>query len=138
MDKEFGSTGRVAMCKVDCDVEVEIAKRFQITKYPTLKVSLNGDVMKREYRGARSTEALLEFVRDQLKDPIKEFTHMDEVKNLSTKKRMIIAYFGQRSITSPEYQIYRRIAANLKDDCDFYAGFGENVSQVRDGGLSKC
>lgn len=121
------------MCKVDCDIEVDIAKRFKISKYPTLKVSLNGDVMKREYRGQRSSEALAEFVRDQLMDPIIVATHFDELKNLDSKKRSIIAYFNRQD--TPEYNIYRRVAANLKDECNFYAGFGKAVSAVHKGGL---
>lgn len=132
MEKDFGESGRVAMCKVDCDIEVDIAKRFQIAKYPTLKISLNGDVMKREYRGQRSTEALVEFVHDQLKDPIREITDSNELKHLDTRKRMVVGYFDRKD--SPQYHIYRRVAANLKEDCDFYAGFGESVSQVREGG----
>lgn len=132
MKEEFGESGRAVMGRVDCDTEVEIAKRFQISKYPTLKISLNGDVMKREYRGQRSTDALVEFVRDQLKDPIKEITDLNEMKHLDAKKRMVIAYFDRKD--SPEYHIYRRVAANLKEDCDFYAGFGESVSEVHAGG----
>lgn len=121
------------MGKVDCDVELDIAKRFKISKYPTLKVSLNGDLMKREYRGQRSSEALAEFVGEQLMDPIKEVTHFEELKNLDSKKRSIIAYFHRYD--TPEYDIYRRVAANLKDDCNFYAGFGNAVSTVHKGGL---
>lgn len=120
------------MGKVDCDNEPEIAKRFKITKYPTLKISLNGDVMKREYRGQRSSEALLEFIRDQLKDPVKLITNLDEVKNLDHKKRTIIAYFDRPD--SRDYHIFRKVALNLKDECDFMAGFGEIVSEVHAGG----
>lgn len=121
------------MGKVDCDAQEDIAKRFKISKYPTLKISLNGDLMKREYRGQRSPDALLEFVKDQLKDPIKEIKDVHELQNLDAKKRIIVAYFDQRG--TPEYNIFRRVAANLKDDCDFYAGFGKAVSEVHEGGL---
>lgn len=132
MEEKFGESGRVAMGRVDCDAEPEIAKRFQITKYPTLKVSLNGDVMKREYREERKEEALLSYVENQLKDPIQIFTQLDQVKNLSTKKRAIIAYFSKPG--APEYEIYRRVGYSLKDDCDFHAGFGEAVSEMNEGG----
>lgn len=135
MQKEFGkNSDRVAMGKVDCDVELEIAKRFQITKYPTLKISVNGDIMKREYRGQRSPEALVTFLRDQLKDPIKKITSLDEVKNLDSKKRTIIAYFDRPD--TPDYQIFRKVASNLREDCDFIAGFGEAVSEVHAGGMA--
>lgn len=120
------------MCKVDCDVETAIAKRFQITKYPTLKISLNGDVMKREYRGQRSTDALVEFVREQLKDPIRIITHLNEIELLSAKRRSVVAYFDRHN--TDEYHMFRRIAVNLREDCDFHAGFGDTVAQVHSGG----
>lgn len=86
--------------------------------------------MRWEYRGKRSSDALVEFVRNQLQDPIKQFNHSNDLKNLNTKKRMIIAHFDSKH--SADYQIYRRVAVNLKEDCDFCAGFGTKVSS---GGL---
>lgn len=44
-------TGKVVVGKVDCDKEGAIATRFHITKYPTLKLFLNGLPAKKEYRG---------------------------------------------------------------------------------------
>lgn len=81
--------------------------------------------MKWEYRGQRSVDALAEFVRNQLKDHIKEFKDSNDLRNLNTKRRMIIGQFYQKN--SAEYEIYRRVATNLKEDCDFYAGFSENT-----------
>lgn len=49
-----------------------VASRFQITKYPTIKVLINGQPAKREYRGKRSVEAFISFVQKQLEDPIQE------------------------------------------------------------------
>jgi endoplasmic reticulum resident protein 44 len=43
--------GKVVMGKVNCEKEQAVASKFQITKYPTLKVVRNGQVTKREYRG---------------------------------------------------------------------------------------
>lgn len=89
--------------------------------------------MRWEYRGKRSTDALVEFVRHQLEDPIKEFNHSRDLNNLNNaKKRMVLAHFEDKNST--EYQIYRRVAANLKEDCDFCAAFGNKVSS---GGLFK-
>lgn len=99
-----------------------IASRFHITKYPTLKVIRNGQPTKREYRGQRSVEAFEEFIRKQLEDPIKEFYDLKELTNLDDKKRMIIGYFDRKDV--PEYGMFRRVATNLKDDCQFHVGFG--------------
>lgn len=53
-----------------------VASRFQITKYPTIKVLINGQPAKREYRGKRSVEAFITFVQKQLDDPIQEVENM--------------------------------------------------------------
>ncbi|XP_046737088.1 endoplasmic reticulum resident protein 44 isoform X2 [Diprion similis] len=119
---EFPEAGRVVMGKVDCDSESSVASRFHITKYPTLKVIRNGQPTKREYRGQRSSEAFVQFVRKQLEDPIKEFFELKELNELDDKKRMIIGYFDRKDV--PEYQMFRRVATNLKDDCQFHVGFG--------------
>lgn len=125
---EFPTPGQVVMGKVDCDRENSIAARFHITKYPTLKLVRNGHLAKREYRGQRSSEAFVEFIRKQLEDPIKEFKQLNDLKNLDTKKRIIIGFFDQKDC--PEYSTFRRVASNLKDDCQFHAGFGDVVRQM--------
>ncbi|XP_015437683.1 PREDICTED: endoplasmic reticulum resident protein 44 [Dufourea novaeangliae] len=125
--RAFPEPGKVVMAKVDCDRESSIASRFHITKYPTLKVIRNGQPTKREYRGQRSVEAFEEFIRKQLEDPIKEFYDLKELTNLDDKKRMIIGYFDRKDV--PEYEMFRRVATNLKDDCQFHVGFGTCSAQ---------
>ncbi|XP_071867929.1 endoplasmic reticulum protein 44 [Bombus fervidus] len=124
---EFPEPGKVVLAKVDCERESAIALRFHITKYPTLKVIRNGQPTKREYRGRRSVEAFEKFIKKQLEDPIKEFYDLKELTNLDDKKRMIIGYFDRKDI--PEYEMFRRVATNLKDDCQFHVGFG-NASRA--------
>ncbi|XP_066587117.1 endoplasmic reticulum resident protein 44 isoform X2 [Prorops nasuta] len=119
----FPEAGSVVMGKVDCDKESSLASRFHITKYPTLKVIRNGTPTKREYRGRRSVEAFEEFVKEQFKDPIQVFYDLKELTNLDDKKRMIIGYFDRQDV--PEYKVFRRVATNLKDDCQFHVGFGD-------------
>lgn len=126
--KEFPESGKVVMGKVDCDAESSVATRFHITKYPTLKVIRNGQPSKREYRGQRSVEAFTSFIKKQLEDPIKEFKQLKELGQLESNKRIIIGYFDRRD--QPEYNIFRRVATNLKDDCQFHVGFEEASRQM--------
>lgn len=72
-----------------------------------------------------SPHALVEFVQIQLQDPIKEFKQSSDVKFLDTKKRMIIAHFDHKD--TAEYRIYRRVAVNLREDCDFFASFDGKI-----------
>ncbi|XP_017766586.1 PREDICTED: LOW QUALITY PROTEIN: endoplasmic reticulum resident protein 44-like [Eufriesea mexicana] len=119
--------GRIVLAKVDCERESPIATRYRITKYPTLKLIRHGQTTKREYRGQRSVEAFEEFIKKQLEDPIKEFYDLKELNNLDDKKRMIIGYFDTKNV--PEYNIFRRVAFELKDDCQFHVGFGTCSAQ---------
>lgn len=125
---EFPEDGRVVMGKVDCDKQSTVASRFHISKYPTLKVIRNGQPSKREYRGARTVDAFVEFIKKQLEDPIKEFHNLKDLEMLDTKKRIVVGYFDRRDM--PEYKTFRRVASNLKEDCVFHAGFGETVAAM--------
>lgn len=125
---EFPESGKVVMGKVDCDRENSVATRFHITKYPTLKVIRNGLPTKREFRGQRSVEAFTSFIKKQLEDPIKEFKDLRELTDLESDKRIIIGYFEKRDV--PEYNTFRRVATNLKEDCQFHVGFGEASRQM--------
>lgn len=87
---EFPEVGKVVMGKVDCDKEGTVATRFHITKYPTLKIIRNGQPAKKEYRGQRSAEAFLSFVKQQLEDSVKEFKSLQELTKLETDKRLVI------------------------------------------------
>lgn len=82
----------------------EVAQRFHITKYPTLKVIRNGQPAKREYRGQRSAVAFHEFIKKQLEDPIKEFTDLSELKNLDVSIYTCIC--EKFSKTDSEYDAY--------------------------------
>ena len=61
---------KVVMGKVDCDKEGSLGQRFHITKYPTIKFIRNGVLGKKEYRGQRSAEAFLNFVKEETRSPI--------------------------------------------------------------------
>jgi len=125
----------VVLGKVDCDKETAIASRFHINKYPTLKIVRNGQLSKREYRGQRSADAFLEFVKKQLEDPIQEFKSLKDLENLDSKKRLILGYFDRRD--QPEYDVFRKVATNLKEDCQFHVGFGDAAQAMHPPGKNQ-
>lgn len=127
--EKFPEPGKVAVAKVDCDKETNIAAGYQVSKYPTLKVFKMGQVMKKEYRGQRSSEAFVQFVQEQLKDPIGKTTSADDLDNLDFKRRHIIGYFDNEQ--SPDYAAYKKVAAVLKADCDFHSLFSPHSDRDR-------
>ncbi|XP_055434628.1 endoplasmic reticulum resident protein 44 isoform X1 [Bubalus kerabau] len=100
----------------------DIAQRYRISKYPTLKLFRNGMMMKREYRGQRSVKALADYIRQQKSDPIQELHDLAEITTPDRSKRNIIGYFEQKD--SENYRVFERVANILHDDCAFLAAFG--------------
>lgn len=129
---EFPEPGKALFGKVDCDQQTALAGRFHISKYPTLKLLINGQVGKKEYRGQRSADALVEFVRDLLKDPVKELTSVKDTANIDLKYRVLFGYFESKD--SPQYNTFQKLSKSLRDYCEFYAGIGDNVTDQRRGG----
>ena len=73
-----------------------IASRFHVNKYPTLKMFRNGQLVKREYRGQRSVEAIGNFIRDQLKESIIRVTSLDDLEMPEVRTTyVIIEYFSE-------------------------------------------
>lgn len=106
--KEY-EPNKVLFAKVDCDSESDISSRFHISKYPTLKLVLNGKPMKKEFRGQRSVEAISNHVRDLMKDPVTSIiTSAEFAEKVDEKKPAIVGYFtalpnsipGQSSLCS--------------------------------------
>lgn len=60
----------------------DIAQRYRISKYPTLKLFRNGMMMKREYRGQRSVTAIADYIRQQKSDPIRTVGDLEELKTI--------------------------------------------------------
>lgn len=132
--KEFDTPGRVLFAKVDCEKEADLAARFHISKYPTLKLLMNGKQMKKEYRGQRSVEAIVNHVKNILVDPVKSLVTFTDYESIDQKKAAIIAYFQVMPGTVPDYTTFRKVATDLREDCNFYWVTGEpTVIQLRDG-----
>ena len=59
-----------------------LSGRFHVSKYPTLKLFMFGKLMRREYRGQRSVDALAEYVRSQLNSPIIEMSLPEDIYSM--------------------------------------------------------
>ncbi|KJH48607.1 thioredoxin [Dictyocaulus viviparus] len=119
--------GKVVWGAVDADRQAELATRFQVNKYPTLKLFRNGEIVRKEYRSQRSVEALSDFVQKQLDSGINEIQSQDDLKiKLDKNKRNVIAYFSQPS--GPDYESLKKVASILREECSFYVGSGPTFS----------
>jgi len=123
--KEF-SGRRILFTKVNCEVEADLAGRFHISKYPTLKLVMNRKPMKKEYRGQRSVDAIFNHVKNIMKDPVQSvITSSDFGEKIDEKKAAIIGYFKALPGAVPDYNTFQEVAIDLRDDCNFYWVTGE-------------
>ncbi|XP_063778725.1 endoplasmic reticulum resident protein 44 [Pseudophryne corroboree] len=114
---------KVVFARVDCDQHSDIAQRYRISKYPTLKLFRNGMMMKREYRGQRSVAAIADFIRQQKSDPIRTIENLEELKTIDRSKRTIIGFFERND--SDNYRTFAKVANILHDDCVFLSAIGD-------------
>jgi len=122
--------GKVIIGKVDSDKEQGLASRFHISKYPTLKLLHNGQAVKKEYRGQRTADAMLQYVQQQLESPIQVINSLDIIDEArKEKKRTMFGYFEAASGTL--HDNFNKVASTLKDDCKFFSGVGEPVRAMR-------
>jgi endoplasmic reticulum resident protein 44 len=118
---------KVAIGKVDCDVETTIAQKNQINKYPTLKLYRHGLPIKKEFRGARTVEAFINFIKDQLINPLKIAKSYSDysVALMELKKRTIIGHFFDEK--SEHFKVFSKLSSILRDSCNFVAGINDVI-----------
>lgn len=113
--------------QINCENQITLAQRFRVTKYPTTKLTLYGAPLKKEYRGARTVAGFTEYLNKYLADPIVYIpNHSDYINKIDESKGAIIIYsgitseLGEKPANSNELQIFRRVAQELREDCQFF------------------
>jgi len=89
----------VCLAYADCVQHGEICARYGVNKYPTMKFVRDGQMMKSEYRGQRSVEAISQHINDLMKDPVTQIHGQAELDNLKEeeKAKFVIGYFASTS-----------------------------------------
>ncbi|KAM8704433.1 hypothetical protein ACLKA7_008957 [Drosophila subpalustris] len=131
----IGVDGRLQFGKINCLEHPGLESRFNVGKYPTVKIVRFGRVRDKEYRGQRSQDALGKFVYKELQGPIAEFQSMSDLHKLRNQKDMIIGYFEHKDLY--EYEVFRKTALTMTDNCQFHVSFGEAAMSMNPSGQSK-
>lgn len=125
----------VVWAMVDSVAQADVADKYFVNKYPTMKVFINGELIKNEYRSTRSVETLTDFVRKQIEVSINEFSTLDYLNGaINPNKRNIIAYFHCRDCV--DYQNFQKVASLLRDDCAFWVGSDAALSAMKENMMS--
>lgn len=118
--------GIIVFGQINCVEQTALSQRFRITKFPTTKLTLGGKTCKKEYRGARTTSAFREYIQKFLTDPVVSVdSHATLVDKVEERRGAVIMYSGRPDehrtpVESRELQNFRRIAQQLREDCQFF------------------
>ncbi|KAH8391269.1 hypothetical protein KR215_009728 [Drosophila sulfurigaster] len=126
--EDLPRSAKVVLGRVDCVKELQLAKHYAIIKFPTLRLFYRGHELRQEYRGKRSVEALVEYVKKQFQFAIKRFNDMEQLEMIDVKRRSMIGFFDNR--TKPEFAVFEQLAERYKHDCDFYQRVGPPLVNV--------
>ncbi|VDM73426.1 unnamed protein product, partial [Strongylus vulgaris] len=103
----------IKLAKVDATVEKDLAEKYGVNGFPTLKVMRNG--RRFEYIGPREAYGIVKFMNDQALPALKTLGSVGEVERFMAKEDVtIIGFFESES--SSAYEPFSDTAEMLRED----------------------
>jgi protein disulfide-isomerase A1 len=109
--------GKVPVCKVDATIEQELANKFGVRGYPTIKVFRNGEVAG-DYQGPRTASGIVDYANRQLQPAVTELETEEEAKEFSSKDKVVVVGFVDEDDSASE-KTFAEVASLLRDDFSF-------------------
>ncbi|XP_069561618.1 protein disulfide-isomerase A4 [Brachyistius frenatus] len=118
----------IPLAKVDATVEGEIASRFEVTGYPTLKIFRKGKVF--DYNGPREKHGIVDHMGEQAGPPSQQVQAGRQVQELikDGDDAVIVGVFaGERDAA---YEVYIEACHALREDFTFRHSFSTEVAKL--------
>jgi protein disulfide-isomerase A1 len=113
----------IVLASVDATVYGELAGKYDVKGYPTLKVFKNGAVS--EYKGGRTEDTIVSYARKIFGPPAVEISTDAELTNAQKNKVATVGFFADKS--GAEYTAF--IAqANADQDFPYYVSFSADLA----------
>nr|XP_010930670.1 protein disulfide-isomerase [Elaeis guineensis] len=110
----------VVLAKVDANDEKnkELASKYEVSGYPTLKILRNQGNNIQEYKGPREAEGIVEYLKKQVGPASAEIkSSEDAVTLIEDKKIVVVGVFPDYS--QEEFKNFMIVAEKLRSDYDF-------------------
>jgi protein disulfide-isomerase A1 len=104
----------VPLVSVDCTVESELCKQFEVRGYPTLKVFRNN--VPTDYQGQRETDAIVRFLKKQKQPSITEIDETVFNQLIETEKVVVVAFMKE---SDELHSAFKDAAEKLRLDFTF-------------------
>ncbi|XP_039257318.2 protein disulfide-isomerase A4-like [Styela clava] len=116
----------IPLAKVDATAETEVAKRFDISGYPTMKLFRKGQVY--EYKGGRDKHGIVTYMQEQSSPPSVALADLKSTKNLlhQADDITIIGFFTGED--DSRLMVFQEAANNIREDFKFRHSFDESIA----------
>lgn len=118
----------IPLAKVDATVETELASRFGVSGYPTLKIFRKGKAF--EYNGPREKYGIVDFMSEQAGPPSKQVQAAKQVQELikDGDDAVIVGLFSSEQDAA--YELYIEACNALREDFTFRHSFSPEVAKL--------
>ncbi|XP_010888452.2 protein disulfide-isomerase A4 [Esox lucius] len=117
----------IPLAKVDATQESDIATRFGVSGYPTLKIFRKGKAF--EYNGPRERMGIVDYMSEQAGPPSKQVQTVKQVQELikDGDDAVIVGVFSSEQDTA--YELYLEACNALREDFKFLHTFSSDVAK---------
>ncbi|RWS30390.1 protein disulfide-isomerase-like isoform X2 [Leptotrombidium deliense] len=105
--KDEGS--EIKLGKVDATVETELAEKYEVRGYPTLKFFRNGNV--KDYSGGRTADDLVKWLKKQTGPPAVTLDNVEDSKKFKDSAEVVVIGFFA-DVTSKDAKAFLEVAAD--------------------------
>ncbi|KAK5850205.1 hypothetical protein PBY51_014473 [Eleginops maclovinus] len=118
----------IPLAKVDATVESEVASRFEVTGYPTIKIFRKGKMF--DYNGPREHRGIVDYMIEQAGPPSKQVQAVKQVQELikDGDDAVIVGVFSSEQDAA--YEIYIEACNVLREDFTFRHSFSSEVAKL--------
>uniref|UniRef100_A0A672GGU9 Protein disulfide-isomerase A4 n=1 Tax=Salarias fasciatus TaxID=181472 RepID=A0A672GGU9_SALFA len=118
----------IPLAKVDATVESDIASRFEVTGYPTLKIFRKGKMF--DYNGPREKYGIVDYMGEQAGPPSKQVQAVKQVQELikDGDDAVIVGVFSSEQDAA--YETYIEACNMLREDFTFRHTFSAEVFKL--------
>ncbi|CAB1349914.1 unnamed protein product [Coregonus sp. 'balchen'] len=118
----------IPLAKVDATQENDIAIRFGVSGYPTLKIFRKGKAF--DYNGPREKNGIVDYMSDQAGPPSKQVQTVKQVQELikDGDDAVIVGVFSSEQDTT--YDLYLEACNALREDFKFLHTFSSDVAKL--------
>ncbi|XP_037136029.1 protein disulfide-isomerase A4 [Syngnathus acus] len=118
----------IPLAKVDATTESDIASRFDVTGYPTLKIFRKGKMF--DYNGPREKHGIVDYMSQQAGPPSKQVQAAKQVQELlkDGDDAIIVGVFSSEEDAA--YETYIEACHSLREDFTFRHTFSSDVAKL--------